>query len=54
MKIYRPRGITKGQLVLVTILGFCSGVYIWKPLLDTRYSRKKKEITSEADTPATQ
>lgn len=52
MKIYRPRGITKGQLVLVTILGFCSGVYIWKPLLDS--SRKKGEFASGTESPVTE
>lgn len=42
MRIYKPRGVTKGQVVLVTILGFFGGVYIWKPLLDEYLPRKKR------------
>lgn len=41
MKIYKPRGITKGQFVLVTVLGVFSGVYIWRPLFDDYFGRKK-------------
>lgn len=54
MKIYKPRGITRGQFVLVTVLGFFGGIYIWKPLLDTHFPRKKKEITSDTETKVTQ
>lgn len=33
LRIRKPRGITKGQVVLVSILGVYGGVYIWKPML---------------------
>lgn len=33
LRIRKPRGVTRGQLVLITILGVFGGVYIWKPLL---------------------
>lgn len=41
MRIYRPRGLTRGQIVLVTVLGVFGGVYIWKPLFEELYPRKK-------------
>lgn len=44
MKIYRPRGISKSQLVLVTVLGVVSGVYIWRPLFDDFFLKKKAVV----------
>lgn len=32
MQIRRPRGVTVTQLMVVTVVGFLGGVYIWKPL----------------------
>lgn len=39
-RIRKPRGLTTGQLVLVTVLGVFGGVYIWKPLLVQYYGPK--------------
>lgn len=52
MRIYKPRGITRGQIILVSILGVFSGVYIWRPLFDDYYKKPKAaktEVASEAE-----
>lgn len=52
MRIYKPRGITNGQIVLVTILGVIGGIYIWKPLFEEHFPRKKRiqiETTEESE-----
>lgn len=44
MRIRKPRGLTTGQIALVTILGVFGGVYVWKPLLlryKTEYNPEK-------------
>lgn len=41
MKIYKPRGISKSQIVLVTVLGVFGGVYIWRPLFEESFGSKK-------------
>lgn len=43
MRIYRPRGITNGQIVLVTVLGVIGGIYIWKPLFEENFPRQKRK-----------
>lgn len=50
MRIYRPKGITRGQVVLVTVLGVFSGIYIWRPLFDDYFKKPKVaqvEVASE-------
>lgn len=51
MRIYRPKGVTKGQIVLVTILGVFGGVYIWKPFFEelkaTQESDKKRNESKD-------
>lgn len=54
MKIYKPRGITRGQIVLVTVLGVFSGVYIWRPLFDEYFPKKKKVVDANTENPASQ
>lgn len=49
MRIYKPKGITRGQIALVSVLGVFSGVYIWRPLFEDYYKRNK---TSTEVTPA--
>lgn len=49
MRFRRPRGITNGQIVLVSILGVFSGVYIWKPLFEQYFPRKKAIETPAQD-----
>lgn len=44
MRIRRPKSITRGQIVLVTVLGVFSGVYIWRPLFDD-YFQKRNPVT---------
>lgn len=41
LRIRKPRGVTTGQLVLVTILGVFGGVYIWKPLIIEYFVKTK-------------
>lgn len=41
LRIRKPRGVTRGQLALVTILGVFGGVYIWKPLLVEYFMKTK-------------
>lgn len=51
MKIYKPRGVTNSQLVLITVLGVFSGIYIWRPLFDELFPRKKKQILTDTEKP---
>jgi hypothetical protein len=42
MYIRRPRSLTRGRIVFVTILGIFGGVYIWKPLLKDELSKREQ------------
>lgn len=46
MRIRKPRGITRGQIVLVTVLGVFGGVYIWRPLVDSHFGVRRPAIKS--------
>jgi hypothetical protein len=43
MYIRRPRSLTSGKIIFVTIVGLFGGVYIWKPLLRDELSRRAEE-----------
>jgi hypothetical protein len=43
MYIRRPRSLTRGKIIFVTILGIFGGVYIWKPLLRDELSKRVEE-----------
>lgn len=49
MYIRRPRGVTVPQLMVVTVIGFLGGIYIWKPLLLSYKAQKeaKSVVSSE-------
>lgn len=49
MRIYKPPGITRGQIILVSVIGVLGGVYIWKPLFADFFKEQNKlaESTSE-------
>lgn len=43
MRIRKPRGLTRKNLLVGIVLGTISGIYIWKPFLDEKLIEAKKE-----------
>jgi uncharacterized protein YneF (UPF0154 family) len=43
MYIRRPRILTRGKIVVATILGVFGGVYIWKPLLRDELNKRAEQ-----------
>lgn len=50
MRIYKPRGVTRGQIILASILGVFGGVYIWRPLFEEHFPRLKRIPESKETT----
>lgn len=48
MRIRKPRGFSTIQLMVVTVVGFAGGVYIWQPLFQSLQPSSKSEPTKES------
>lgn len=48
IRIPKPRGITTVQLMVVTLIGFGGGIYIWKPLFLSLRSQQSDGVSSAA------
>lgn len=54
LRIRKPRGISTVQLMVVTLIGFAGGIYIWKPLfLALSPQQQQTDITKSTTTSAT-
>lgn len=52
LRVRKPAGLSTIQLMVVTVIGFAGGVYIWKPLLQSYrkdQSAKLPDTTTKSD-----
>lgn len=52
MRIRKPKDISTAQLLIVTAIGFCGGVYIWQPLLLKLKKENESNLNSTENSPA--
>jgi len=45
----RRRGISKAQIVIVSIIGVIGGIYIWKPVFESPTVKPQQTISSETE-----
>lgn len=48
MRIRKPPGVTRTQVVIVSLIGIFGGVYIWRPVFEQlKQERKAKRLDNQ-------